>query len=106
MKVLVRTRRVSDDPAVAPDVEVVNAETGEQVRGVTSLCFSAGPAGNTLDIRLHDFDVEIDQEAQLSPVEGGIPKGKYETHIDKETGHASIVFIPDEIVGCEGIDHA
>ncbi len=67
MRVLVRTRKVADDPRGQHDVEVVNAETGEQLRGVTSLCFKASSTRTTLNIELCDFDVEIDdQEAQLS----------------------------------------
>ena len=49
MKVLVRTKLVSD-------IEVVNAETGEPMQGVTSLSFSINPDSSYLMLRLHDVD--------------------------------------------------
>jgi len=121
MRVLVRTRRVGDDRVGQHDVEVVNAETGEQVRGVTSLSFHASSVGNHLTLHIHDFDVELDQEAQvlggpdgdeliprrmtsgfIAPVPP--PGHKWGQRVDPDTGHCTIVIVPDEISSRERVD--
>lgn len=61
------------------DIEVVNAETEERITGVTSLSFSADAAkGNHLVLRLADFDVDIDQEAQVLSAENLTPRSNDE----------------------------
>ena len=113
MRVLVRTTGINNK-GYPDDVEVVDVETGEQLQGVTSLSFLAGPAGSTLTIKLHDFDVDLNHEVKEEKVSKevvfdcnamlGTPTlllGKYESIIDPDTGHVSVIFIPDVSI-CDG----
>ena len=87
MRVLVRTKPVGENPDGPHVVEVVDAETGEQIEGVTSLWFSANAKGNHLALVLADYDIDIDHDAQVlseKDLESSVKMGS----------------------GCEGIDYA
>ena len=61
MRVLIKGR--------AGTFKVVNAETGEPIRGVTCIDMRVDPRGSTLTIQVADFDVEVEGDAEIVPEE-------------------------------------
>ena len=134
MRVLVRSRKSDKQGPGNDTVEVVNAETGEQIQGITSLTFRARSDNmrNQLILEIADCDVELDGEADVVPAHqeqhdeivlsvgavsrmiqrGIVPQGRFETRFDDHDGYVNTVFIAkipqadgnDDV--CYGVNHA
>lgn len=51
--------------------KVVDAETGEPIHGIADLHYDCNAGGASLVLKLVDFDIEIDAEAELKPFRKG-----------------------------------
>ena len=67
MRVLVRTRKTDGLGPGNDTVEVVDAETGEQIRGIAAVTFHAEACGvgNKLTLEIIDYEIDIEEEATV-----------------------------------------
>jgi len=73
--------KVVSNPKICGGIELVNAETGERIEGVTSLSMHCTPeSGTNLTIWMHDIDCDIEHEAYIHTGKNLVPRGTDESH--------------------------